>query len=273
MTDLHSHSAFSFDGVNALSEMLESALEKGVAFYGVSEHVDFDICPEAQLVRKQEIDAEAYFHTARHLQEDYAGCMNVLVGAEFGYSDDRAIQEKYIAFYRRYQPDFVINSVHSKDGWDFSLKRAFYEDGRLRDKKEAYADYFRLVQKSLDAPYPYDIIGHFTYVVRYGPYENPSASLAEFGAEIDGVLKGIIEREKILETNTSMHGGKGLALPAREILERYFALGGRAVSFGSDAHTTARIVERRAEVVSLLKEIGFAYITVPCKGERIKVEI
>jgi hypothetical protein len=45
------------------------------------------------------------------------------------------------------------------------------------------------------------------------------------------------------------------------------------VSFGSDAHNHERIMEKRDEVVTALKEIGFTYITVPCRGEHIKVEI
>ena len=273
LTDVHNHSSFSYDGVNKLSEMLQCAQEKGLAFYGVSEHVDFDICPEAQLVRKQEIDAEEYFHTARHLQEDYAGCMNVLVGAELGYSSDTRVQERYLEFCKRYQPDFVVNSVHSKDGWDYSSKRAFYEGGVLRDKKAVYTEYFQAVKDSLDAPYPYDIVGHFCYVTRYGGYENSLASLDEFGVEIDEVLRKIIRLGKILEINTSTYGLKSLAVTSREILGRYFELGGRKVSFASDAHTVKRIADKREQVVEMLKDIGFTFITVPCKGEHIQVEI
>ena len=66
--------------------MLASALEKGLAFYGVSEHFDYDVYT---LKGEQYIDAEEYFHAARHLQEDYAGCMNVLIGGEFSYTDDK----------------------------------------------------------------------------------------------------------------------------------------------------------------------------------------
>ena len=57
------------------------------------------------------------------------------------------------------------------------------------------------------------------------------------------------------------------------IVKRYYELGGRAVSIGSDAHFKERIMDKREEVVKELKEIGFTYITVPDKKGYIKVEI
>ena len=45
------------------------------------------------------------------------------------------------------------------------------------------------------------------------------------------------------------------------------------VSYGSDAHFISRIADKRDEVVEMLKEIGFEYVTVPFKGEYIKVEL
>ena len=163
LTDVHNHSSFSYDGVNKLSEMLQCAQEKGLAFYGVSEHVDFDICPEAQLVRKQEIDAEEYFHTARHLQEDYAGCMNVLVGAELGYSSDTRVQERYLEFCKRYQPDFVVNSVHSKDGWAYSSKRAFYE--LLRFSVVAHGDERKNYSSTYISLFAFNIANNFVMMI------------------------------------------------------------------------------------------------------------
>ena len=125
ITDVHNHSTFSADGVSPLTEMLETAREKDVAFYGVSEHFNYDLCAEAR-VERWDIDADAYFHTARHLQEDYAGVMNVLVGAEFGYSEDENAQSRYREVCEKYRPDFIVNSIHSYQGWDYYKQKQFY---------------------------------------------------------------------------------------------------------------------------------------------------
>ena len=123
LTDVHNHSTFSFDGQDALDTMLAAAQKKGVAFYGVAEHFNYDSCEEYVKQEPQDIDEEAYFHKGRHLQDDYAGVMNVLIGAEFGFTFDKAAQEKYLAVYEKYRPDFVVNSIHNKDGWDYIIRK------------------------------------------------------------------------------------------------------------------------------------------------------
>ncbi len=278
LTDVHTHSTFSCDGITPLKEMLECALKKGLAFYGVAEHFDYDLALEA----KEDwtlIDPERYFHEARHLQEDYEGAMNVLIGGEFGYTDDIKAQEKYAEIYEKYRPDFVVNSLHCKDGWDYYSRKIMYvTNGNgetvLREKKDVYTDYLTLVERSLDAPYPYDIIGHFGYIARYWPIQSDmQLRYADHAEQIDRILKKIIQKDKILELNSSCRGLSQVAVTGEDILQRYYELGGRKVSFASDAHHKDAIARGREQVVELLKKVGFTYITVPCKGEHIKVEI
>ena len=261
LTDVHTHSTFSHDGIEDLKTMLASAYEKGLAFYGVAEHFDYDIFT---VHGTQAIDEEGYFHTARHLQEDYAGCMNVLIGCEFGYTDDEKVQGMYLSTYEKYRPDFIINSVHGILGDDYARQRLFAG----KTKTQTYVEYLGAIRRSLDVRYPYDIVAHIGYITRYAPYENREMSLSEFGEQIDDILKTIIEKDKILEVNS-----KGGCLPGLDILRRYYQLGGRKVSFASDAHEHTRIAENREFVVELLKSIGFTHITVPCRGEHIKIEI
>ncbi len=272
LTDMHSHSyPASHDAKNSLSEMLDAAREKGFAFFGVSNHFDYDydVCKMTKREQEEMRNGEEaeYFHEGRHLQEAYEGVMNVAIGAEFGFSEKREVQEKYQATYEKYRPDFIINSVHGGEGRDFGCY-TFTES-----KREIYSMYLRLIRASLDVPYPYDIVGHFEYIVRYAPFEERFLSLEEFGAEIDDILRAIIEKGKILEVNTATKKLPRLSLPSEAILRRYYALGGRKISYGSDAHDVERIGDKRAEVVAQLKAIGFTYLTVPFQGEHIKVEI
>ena len=271
LTDMHTHSTYSHDGQNTLAEMLEAAQKLGVDFYGVSEHFDYDydLSLMSEELAKSLIDAEPeeYFHGARHLQEAYEGVMNVAIGAEFGYSSLESVKQKYMETYEKYRPDFVINSVHGANGVDFAYTELTGE------KEEVYKEYLRLIRESLDAPYPYDIVGHIGYVARYVNYADRSLSLQEFGAEIDDILRTVIAKNKILEVNSSNKGLENRTIPAREIIERYYALGGRKISYGSDSHFIERIMDKRDEVMEMLKEIGFTYLTVPFRGEHIKVEI
>ena len=129
------------------------------------------------------------------------------------------------------------------------------------------------MRKSLDAPYGYDIVGHIGYVSRNAPYPDKALRYEEFADPLDDILKTVVARRKILEVNSSMRGTESGFLPATDILTRYFELGGREVSFASDAHDVARIAEKRESVCAALKAIGFTHVTVPDRGKRIRVEI
>ncbi len=272
LTDMHTHSyPASHDAKNSLKEMLSAAQRKGIAFYGVSNHFDYDYdLSQMSKAERDEVrngDEEEYFHEARHLQEDYEGVMNVAVGAEFGFKDDPSVAQRYAEICQKYHPDYVINSVHGEGGKDF----ARYDF--TQSEEETYARYLQLIRRSLDAPYPYDIVGHIEYVVRYVPFENRRIEVEKYAPLIDDILLTIIAKDKILEVNTATKVLPRLSLPHMDFLKRYYALGGRKVSYGSDAHAVERIGEKREEVTTALKAIGFTYLTLPFRGEHSKVEL
>jgi histidinol-phosphatase (PHP family) len=275
---MHTHSRFSADGKSFLDDMLSTAAQKNVAFYGVSEHFDYDYkvnnIPFYGGAEATYTDAEAYFSHARKLQKSYAGRMEVLVGGEFGFTDNPAAIPLYKDLISTYRPDFVVNSVHTDGNHDFSDRETYYDkNGNVRPQREVFTEYLTLVRKSVDAQYDYDIIGHLTYCMRYAPYEDKRLRLADYSEEIDDILKAIIARGKILEANSSNRGAPCDFLPDKEIFIRYYELGGRLVSFGSDAHNVERVIDKREEVVAALKKIGFEYITLPKRGEYLKIEI
>ncbi len=272
LTDMHTHSyPASHDARDTMAQMLAAAQKRGFAFYGISNHFDYDY--NIWLLGKEERaefhngDEEEYFHDARHLQEDYEGVMNVAVGAEFGYSDDEKVQGRYALTYEKYRPDYVINSVHCEKGLDY----AFYSFTQA--EREIYEGYLRCIRRSLDAPYPYDIVGHIEYIVRYVPFAKREIDVEKYRDLIDDILWTIIQKDKILEVNSATKDLPRIALPSRGIVERYYALGGRKISYGSDAHFVERIGDKREEIMAQLQEIGFTHLTVPFRGEHIKVEI
>ncbi len=272
LTDMHNHTyPASHDAKNSLREMLSEAQKKGIAFYGLSNHFDYDydvlLMSEEEKRETMNGDEAEYFHDARHLQEDYEGVMNIAVGVEFGYADDVKVGSMYALTYEKYHPDYVINSVHSGHGRDFA-RYEFHES-----EEDVYRMYLRLIRRSLDAPYPYDIVGHIEYIVRYVPFKNRAISLEKYGELIDDILLTIIKKGKILEVNSATKDLPRSSLPSEELLRRYYALGGRKISYGSDAHTVERIGDKREEIMEMLKKIGFTHLTVPFRGEEIEVEI
>ena len=277
LTDVHTHTSFSPDGQGEMEEMLKTAHSLGAAYYGISDHFDFDMIVNNIPLEKAHwihTPVDAYFQAGRKLQKEYAGKMHVLIGAEFGYTDNPLAHKMYAEAVEKYAPDFIIHSVHTLPVGDYAYGYGYTDaNGKVRDKQEVYEEYLGLVRRSLDAQYPYDILGHVCYCTRYAPYEDRRMLWKDFSQSLDDILSTVISKGKILEINSSNKQGPALTLPDTDILERYYELGGRKVSFGSDAHFPSRVLDKRAVVMDMLRSIGFEYITVPCRGEEIKIEI
>ncbi|MGN0814715.1 MAG: histidinol-phosphatase HisJ family protein [Candidatus Coproplasma sp.] len=274
LTDVHTHSTYSADGLSPLKDMVGKACGSGLKYYGVSEHFDFDYNALGLLINGQPAytDAEGYFKEGRILQKNLQNsrsATNLLIGCELGFSDDADVVRQYRQIIERFKPDFVVNSVHTCDGHDCYFNDYFIG----KDKQTAYRRYLERVLESLSAPYKYDIVAHIGYVSRNAPYADPKIRYADFSELYDEIFKGIISRGKILEVNSSARTAGSDFLPDVDALARYFELGGRAVSFSSDAHATDRICDKRALVVSALKGIGFKCITVPTPQGYVEVEI
>ncbi len=269
---MHAHSTWSADADSPLEDMVVSAKERGLSFFGSSEHFDYDYVPAGLTYEdgKPYTDEEGYFSQARSLQKKHnGGGFTYLVGAELGYSDDPSVISRYQSLVLKYAPDFVINSVHTCDGQDCWYGNYFSG----KDKNLAYARYLEQVLRSLSAPYRYEIVAHIGYVSRNAPYDDSKLRYSDFSRLYDHILTGIISRGKILEVNSSARGAGSPFLPDVDVLKRYFELGGRKISFASDAHNTERIAAGRDTVVKALRQIGFTHITVPVKGEEVEVEI
>ena len=271
LTDIHTHSTHSPDGISTLAEMVSGAKAKGLSYLGIAEHFDYDyealgVSFSGEAYRP--IDEAAYFAEGRKLQKGGKD-FHLLIGGEFGYADDARCFERYLRIVETYRPDFVVNSVHAVGSHDCYFPEFFAG----KNKNAAYGRYLETVLKSLDAPYSYDVVGHLGYVSRNAPYSDRALLFSDFPDLIDEILRGIVSRGKILEVNSSARGAGGKFLPNGEILARYFELGGRQISFASDAHDVSRIADRRAAVCYALRKIGFTHVTVPLAGEFIKVEI
>ena len=263
LTDMHTHSTFSADGKSPLADMVSAAKNLGLSFYGISEHFDTDSVSSSIFTLT---DIPAYFSAARALQAEVCTQeFRFLAGGEYGFSREQEAQDKLLSISADFRPDFVINSVHAVDGHDCYFPDYFAG----KTKEAAYGAYLEMVRDSLDAPYAYDIVGHIGYVSRNAPYPVRKIRYDDFPDLYDDILKTIVRKGKILEVNSSARGAECEFLPDVDVLARYFSLGGRLISFGSDAHATVRICEKRELVISALKKIGFTAIAVPVCGEAV----
>ena len=251
MIDLHIHTRFSHDSKEQLENYIERAIELKKTAIGFSDHYDYR-CIECN--RQIPLpDPERYTETIFALKDKYKDRIKVLCGLEVGYCEEA--NDKNRELYEKYPFDYFINSVHMIHGKD-----CFHNEFSVGlTAKQAYALYFECVLESLNAPYPFEIIGHLCYASRYTHYEDKKIRYEDFKELIDEILKRMIEKRVALEINTSAGGAGSLFLPDTDIVFRYIELGGDMFTFGSDAHTVCRYCDKEPDVVSALRKFGVKY--------------
>lgn len=248
--DLHNHTKFSPDSETPMAEMAARAEELGIRFFGITEHVDYDY--EAFGMEFLPSDLSACRDELRKQKPLFAPRTELLFGAEFAFHPEAV--SRYEALNREYPFDYVIQSVHAVQGKDPYF--ADYFEGKTKEK--AYADYFERVLESLDASYCFEILGHVGYCMRGAPYADRLELSPRHLHILDEIFRAAIRRETAVEINTNVRNCGSLTLPTPEMLARYRKLGGRLITFGSDAHQPRRVGENRDYAEHLAKELGFS---------------
>ena len=249
MVDVHLHTKFSFDSEEEPENYLSKAVKLKLNAIGFSEHYDYD----AFLDGEKDVtlaDLDSYTSYINYLKLNHPE-IEILQGIEFGYRKEAVSQ--YVKLISQYQFDYVINSLHTLPNRGDCYHDKFFAGKTL---KESYSDYFKGVLESVNADYDYQIIGHVGYVCRYRKGNEAKIIYADFADILDEILKAIIAKDKCLEINTS-NGVSGCTfLPDKDIIKRYLELGGKLLSFGSDAHAADRFHRNGDLLKDYLKQLG-----------------
>ena len=247
MTDLHLHSNASFDSEELPENYIRAATDAGAQYFGFSEHYDFDVICEGG--SRSLPDVGAYLARAAALQ--HTTNVKILRGLEFGYVS--AALPRYREILSAFPLDYCILSVHTIAGRGDCYFPEFYKG---LSKRAAYEDYFNAVLESVRADLDYNIVGHVGYVCRNSPYEDRRIIYKEFSGILDQILKEIIQRGVCLEINTSTGKSGANLIPDHDVIERFLELGGKFMTFGSDAHHAARLLDGYPRVTEFLKSRG-----------------
>lgn len=267
--DTHVHTKNSHDGKVPIAKIIDLAKEQGLCYLATTDHLDYDFeyGKNKAPVTWPMLNLEEYYKewqiAKQALDCDKNNTLNLCFGIEASYDPSDIVKQKYQETIAKYPFDVVINSVHCVDGYDVYFKTAFL----FRRKKHVYKRYLETILESLDAPYHYDIVAHIGYIAHGAPYRDATLKYEDFPNEIDAILNGIIARGKAMEINFHHE-----MAPGRDIVQRYYDLGGRKISYGSDAHR-GDICKNFDDAVAMLKEIGFTHLSTFVKGQEILVEI
>ncbi|MBO4495839.1 MAG: histidinol-phosphatase HisJ family protein [Clostridiales bacterium] len=264
-TDNHNHTKhFSSDAKMSAHELIDTCRALNMRGVAVTEHYEGDYPHDIGV--SQIFDISEFFDTTKEWLE-YAGDFHLYRGIELGY------QKHLCAFYdelmAKYPFDSVIMSNHLYNGKDPYFFRDCYEEDMLT----VYTRYIEEMADLVEGCDNFDIVGHYDYINRYAPYEKPQIKYEQCPQSFDRFLSAIVAKGKTLEINTRSvdkmrRKGFSDVMPDPAILRRYYELGGRNISLGSDSHTKDTLCIHFKEVAEYLSSFGFTENSYYVKRQR-----
>lgn len=264
----HVHSNNSKDCKATMEEICHAALDKGICGIAITDHCEISSFISEDAYRRTKASA---LQTAK-IKNECSGKLFVGVGCEIG---DGRLNPMYTGrILDLAEFDVVLASVHVThyQGKIYHLSRVDFSKLLPEAIEEYVTHYFDDVLETV-CKSDFDVLAHLTLPIRYIKAEcGMNVEMADYDAQIDSILKALIERDKALEVNTSEINRIGL-MPGKGILSRYRELGGKKVTIGSDAHSTAALTMGVEIAINCLRECGFTNYGYYCKRKYVPVEI
>jgi histidinol-phosphatase (PHP family) len=241
-----------------MARSCEQALALGVPAVAFTDHLDFDDWTDGdrgaaegldpyRYARMRLLDIRGYLATIDECRQRYPG-LRILSGAEIGEAHLFDTSARAVAATAGFER--ILGSLHAIpiDG------RLTAADDMLRllPADEAMRQYFAEVVRLIAGSDLFEVLAHLDFPRRMwpgsaGPYEEKA-----FEQEYRAVLRALADSGRVLELNTKS------PLASVELLRWWRESGGKAVSFGSDAHQPWRVADRFKEAADIAAAAGFA---------------
>jgi len=235
----------------------EQALAAGLPGLAFTDHLDFTTWTDGDLIATQNLDPRRY--TRMHVLDinGYLAALDecrqrypelrIFSGVEVGEAHLWAASAS--AVLARAGVDRILGSLHAIpcDGRLTAADDLFRQMPPDDVMRRYFAELLRLVQGS-DL---FQVLAHLDFPRRMWPRAAGRYDERAFEAEYRAVLRALAAGDRILEVNTKS------PLVSAELLRWWREAGGRAVSFGSDAHQPWRVGDRFKVAVDVVEAAGF----------------
>ena len=257
--DNHVHSEWSWDAPTAASMLrsCEQALAAGIPSVAFTDHLDFTVPAGGDRIAAENIeprpyswmrslDVTGYLATVQECRQRYPD-LRILSGAEIGevhlWGASAAAVIAAAGF------DRVLGSLHAVpfDGRLTAADRLFGQMPAGDVMRRYFAEVVRLVEGS-DL---FEVLAHLDFPRRMWPQDAEPYTERAFEDEYRAVLRALAASDRVLEVNTRS------PLVSAELVGWWREAGGRAVSFGSDAHQPWRVGYKFKLAVDVVEAAGF----------------
>ena len=237
--------------------MLFRSLELGVPAVAFTEHLDFsDYGPGDAIAAAgikpgwwdamRPLDVTGYLASIEECRHRFPS-LRILSGVEVG--EPHLFAGSVAAVLAAGSFDRVLGSLHALawEGRQVNSSSLF----KVLAPAEVMRRYLTEVVALVEGSGAFEILAHVDYPRRHwpagaGPY--PEAGLEE---EYRAVLHALASSGRVLEINTFS------PLVSVRLLRWWRDEGGRAASFGSDAHVTSRVADKFRQAVEIAEAAGF----------------
>ena len=261
MIDSHLHTENSFDCHPGCSDgLILKARALGLGGFTVTDHWEIGTGRYPAFLRDMAASRRYTLALKRRAPD-----LDIGWGVELGQPHHSPAEAR--AALSTFRFDFVLASCHLIRG------RGDFCQLSPEDKPEELLRQYFEEEAELAREADFDSLAHLTYPLRYLPHPNGNPiDLSFYREQIDAVFTALIKRGASLEVNTSgLRQSLGETLPSPALLARYYELGGRRITLGSDAHETACLAAGFGRALETLWGLGFAKIL--CYRERNPLEI
>lgn len=243
MMDLHNHTLFCNHASGSIDEYIQKAIEKGINFYGFSDHAPMEFDKKYRMDFSQ---IELYEKLVLEAKEKYKDKIEILYAYEVdfieGLIDQRVLEKKV---------DYFIGSVHFLNKWGFDNPE-FIGDYKNKDIDFIWEEYFNAIEKMAKSGH-FDIVGHIDLIkiFKYFPKK-------EIKILANNAIKTIKQYNLTVEINTAgFRKPVAQCYPSNDILE----LLGQfdvPITFSSDAHSPQQVGFMLEEAKNLAKNYGYS---------------
>ena len=255
LVDFHLHTDNSDDGFDPVMLMCEYAVKAGLRAIAITDHCECNRY-RADIYRFDKSIRQSFIE-AKKAKEAFSDHLIIMTGIELGQPTQNLDDASDALSANNY--DFILGSLHCIKGEE-DFWKVDYEKN----------DPFEFFDMYLDQLYEmarwngFDSLSHLTYPLRYINGEHHfGVDIKNYAEKVDEILKVLVKNQKALEINTSGYRQQyGKPLPDLEIVKRFKELGGRYITFGSDAHHATDVGKNIADGMEMAKAAGFSYLTI-----------
>lgn len=261
--DYHVHTTQSADCATPILVSCESAIQHGITEIAFTDHIEHEPADMSYGF----FDYPTYMAAIEDARDRYGDQLVILSGAEVDFNT--RIANDVEAFLGSHEFDFVIGSVHYGDLGEIIFPEYFVE----RSIEDVLLAYLEQIHAAVETGW-FDTIGHIDLPKRYAPSTAGEYVPQRYVAELSDVFRSMIDRGLTFEINTSgLRQAPKTSMPGPQIVALYTALGGAAVTIGSDSHVPETIGADVDRTLAMLKLMGIEEISTFRQRRRANVPI